>query len=276
MTAGGIASREARAAARQRLSVLTDSTSVNATTLADELAGVTGLLDRETGLRRVLTDASKPGEAKAELAGRVLGGQVGGETVDLVSGMVRSRWSASRDLVDAVEELADLADLTAAEQAGVLDRVEDELFRFGRIVVSSPELRTTLASRDAEAAQTTAKVELVRRLLGGRAEEVTVRLVVRLVERPRGRSLEGGLEDLSRLAAERRDRSVAVVTTAVPLSDAQQRRLGAALTRLYGREIRLNLDVDPSVLGGIAVRIGDEVIEGTLAGRLEEVNRRLD
>jgi F-type H+-transporting ATPase subunit delta len=158
----------------------------------------------------------------------------------------------------------------------VLDAVEDELFRFGRIVVSSPELRVTLASRDAGAAERSAKGALVGRLLGGRAQQVTERLVVRLVERPRGRSLEGGLEDLSRLAAERRNRSVAVVTTAVPLSDSQQRRLGSALARLYGREIRLNLDVDPRVLGGISVRIGDEVIEGTVAGRLDEVDRRLD
>jgi F-type H+-transporting ATPase subunit delta len=276
VTAGGIASREARAAARERLSLLADSTSGDVTALAEELAGVTALLDRETALRRVLTDPSQPGEPKAELLGRLLGEHVGGPVVDLVSGMVRSRWSASRDLVDAVEELAALADLIAAERDGVLDTVEDELFRFGRIVASSPELRTTLAGRDTDTAQRAAKVVLVRRLLDGRAQPVTQRLVARLVERPRGRSLESGMEDLSRLAAERRNRSVAVVTSAVPLSDAQQRRLGAALARLYGREIRLNLDVDPKVLGGISVRIGDEVIQGTVAGRLDAVDRRLD
>src|SRR5690606_22398693 len=108
-----------------------------------------------------------------ELVGRLLRGQVGGETVDLVSGMVRSRWSAPRDLVDAVEELADLADLVAAERAGALDRVEDELFRFGRVVASSSELRSALASRDAGESQRAAKTTLVSRLLGGRAHEVT-------------------------------------------------------------------------------------------------------
>ena len=95
------ASREALAAARERLDALTDNTSVDAAKLADELAAVTALLDREVSLRRVLTDPAQAGEAKAELAERLLGGQVGGETVDLVSGMVRSRWSRSRDLVDA-------------------------------------------------------------------------------------------------------------------------------------------------------------------------------
>ncbi|QKV92540.1 F0F1 ATP synthase subunit delta [Streptomyces sp. NA02950] len=266
------ASREALAAARERFDALTDNTSVDATKLADELAAVTALLDREVSLRRVLTDPAQPGEAKAELAGRLLGGQVGGETVDLVSGMVRSRWSRPRDLADAVEELAAAADLVAAQRAGTLDDVEDELFRFGRIVSSSPELRGALSGRNASA---TAKADLVRRLLGGRADRVTERLVVRLVTHPRGRSLEAGLDELTKLAAARRDRTVAVVTSAVPLSDQQKQRLGAALAQLYGRQVHLNLDVDPEVLGGIAVRIGDEVINGTIADRLDEAARRM-
>ncbi|MET9624437.1 MULTISPECIES: F0F1 ATP synthase subunit delta [unclassified Streptomyces] len=266
------ASREALAGARESLDALTDNTSVDAAKLAGELAAVTALLDREVSLRRVLTDPAQAGEAKAELAGRLLGGQVGGVAVDLVSGMVRSRWSQSRDLVDSVEELANTADLTAAQQAGALDDVEDELFRFGRIVSSSTELRSALTDK---AATASAKSELLRSLLGGKANPVTERLVVRLVTHPRGRSLEAGLESLSKLAAARRDRMVAVVTTAVPLSDQQKQRLGAVLAKLYGREMHLNLDVDPTVLGGIAVQVGDEVINGTIAERLDEATRRL-
>ncbi|GAA2399584.1 F0F1 ATP synthase subunit delta [Streptomyces glaucosporus] len=269
------ASREALAAARERLDALTDSTSVDAVRLADELAAVTALLDREVSLRRVLTDPAQSGEAKAELVRRLLGGQVGGETVDLVSGMVRSRWSRSRDLVDAVEQLADVADLVAAERDGSLDDVEDELFRFSRTLASSTELRAALGGKGTDEALRNAKTELLRRLLGGRVRPATERLIVRLVLQPRGRTLEAGLEALSSLAAERRNRSVAVVTTAVPLSDGQKQRLGAALAKLYGREIHLNLDVDPAVLGGVRVRIGDEVINGTIADRLEEANRRM-
>ncbi|PKV87917.1 F0F1 ATP synthase subunit delta [Streptomyces sp. TLI_146] len=266
------ASREALAAARERLDALMDNTSVDVAKLAGELAAVTALLDREVSLRRVLTDPSQPGEAKAELAGRLLGGQVGGETADLVSGMVRSRWSQSRDLVDALEELANTTDLTAAQKAGALDDVEDELFRFGRIVASSTDLRSALTNR---AATTAAKGELLGSLLGGKANAVTERLVTRLVTKPRGRSLEAGLESLSKLAAERRDRMVAVVTSAVPLTDVQKQRLGAALAKVYGRQMHLNLDVDPTVLGGISVRVGDEVIDGTIAQRLDEASRRL-
>ncbi|MEU1272885.1 F0F1 ATP synthase subunit delta [Streptomyces sp. NPDC005799] len=266
------ASREALAAARERLDALTDSTSVDAGTLADELAAVTALLDREVGLRRVLTDPAQAPEAKAQLAERLLGGQVGGPTVDLVSGMVRSRWSQSRDLVDALEELADIADLTAAQKSGSLDDVEDELFRFGRIVSSNTELRAALTDR---AATPAAKVELLHRLLGGRAAPVTERLVTRLVTAPRGRSLESGLESLSKLAAERRERLVAVVTSAVPLSDTQKQRLGAALAKLYGHTMHLNIDVDPEIVGGIRVQVGDEVINGSIADRIEDAGRRL-
>ncbi|MFF4508658.1 F0F1 ATP synthase subunit delta [Streptomyces sp. NPDC001401] len=266
------ASREALAAARERLDALTDSTSADAAKLADELAAVTALLHREVSLRRVLTDPAQAGEAKAELAQRLLGGQVGGQTVDLVSGMVRSRWSQSRDLVDALEQLADTAELTAAQKRGALDDVEDELFRFGRIVSSNTELRAALTDR---AASTAAKIELLHRLLGGRAVPSTERLVTRLVTAPRGRSLESGLESLSKLAAERRDRLVAVVTSAVPLSDSQKQRLGAALAKLYGHKMHLNIDVDPEVLGGIRVQVGDEVINGSIADRIEDAGRRL-
>ncbi|CAM5260072.1 F0F1 ATP synthase subunit delta [Streptomyces hirsutus] len=185
---------------------------------------------------------------------------------------MRSRWSQPRDLVDALEELADLADLTAAQKAGALDTVEDELFRFRRIVSSSNDLRAALTDRKATAS---AKSGLLHSLLGRKAHAATERPATRLVNAPRGRSLEAGLESLSKLAAERRHRMVAVVTSAVPLSDSQKQRLGAGLAKLYGRQMHLNLDVDPSVVGGIRVQVGDELINGSLADRLEDASRRL-
>ncbi|MEU3709654.1 F0F1 ATP synthase subunit delta [Streptomyces catenulae] len=266
------ASREALASAREQLDAQTDNASVDAATLAEELAAVTALLDREVSLRRVLTDPAQSGEARAELADRLLGTKIGGPAAALVSGMVRSRWSRSRDLADAMEELSYSADLAAAQRSGRLDDVEDELFRFGRILTSNGDLRRALTDRNASVA---AKTELVTTLLGGRANPVTARIVGRLVAQPRGRSLEAGLDALSKLAAHRRDRMVAVVTTAVPMDGAQRTRLAAALANVYGRQIHLNLDVDPEVLGGVQVRIGDEVINGSIADRLDEAARRM-
>ncbi|MFI6443051.1 F0F1 ATP synthase subunit delta [Kitasatospora sp. NPDC050543] len=267
------ASREALAAGRQNLEALTDSTSVDAARTAEELAAVTVLLDREVSLRRVLTDPSRSGQDKAQLVASLLTGQVSGETVDLVSGLVRSRWSGGRDLVDACEELAAYAEIIAAEKAGALDDVEDELFRFGRIVSGSHELRAALTEPKAGKA---AKAELITKLLGGRANPATVRLVISLVTNPRGRSLEQGLESYSKLAAARRGRVVALVTSSVPLSDSQRERLSGALGRLYGRAVHLNIDVDPEVVGGVRVQIGDEIIDGTVSSRLEGARQALE
>jgi F-type H+-transporting ATPase subunit delta len=266
------ASRDALAAARERLDALTDNTSVDAANLAGELAAVTALLDREGTLRRALTDPAQPGQAKADLARRLLAGQLGEDTLDLVGGMVRARWSQSRDLVDALEELAADADLIAAERAGGLDDVEDELFRFSRIVTGNGDLRAALTDR---VAGLDAKRGLLHTLLGGRVNPVTERLVTRLVTAPRGRSLDHGIESLSKLAAARRNRVVAEVVSAIPLTEQQKERLGAALARIYGRQVHLNLDVDPAVLGGVRVRVGDEVINGSIADRLDEAARRL-
>ncbi|WP_329136665.1 F0F1 ATP synthase subunit delta [Streptomyces sp. NBC_01476] len=266
------ASREALSAAREQLDALTDSTSVDAAGLAEELAAVTALLHGEGTLRRALSDPAKSGEAKAALVRQLFTGQVGGATLDLLSGMVRSRWSQPRDLVDAIEELANTADLIVAQRRGALDDVEDELFRFGRILSGSSELRSALAN---QVANGEAKAGLLHSLLGGRANPVTERLVTRLVTAPRGRSLESGIESLSKLAAARRSRVVAEVTSATPLSDQQKQRLADALARIYGRQVHLNLDVDPAVLGGVRVRIGDEVINGAIADRLEEASRRM-
>ncbi|MEV7022264.1 F0F1 ATP synthase subunit delta [Kitasatospora sp. NPDC093558] len=267
------ASREALAAGRQNLESLTDSTSVDAVKLAEELTAVTVLLDREVSLRRVLTDPSRSGQDKAQLVSSLLTGQVSGETVDLVAGLVRSRWSGARDLVDATEQLAAYAEVIAADKAGALDDVEDELFRFGRVVAGSHELRAALTEPKAG---TVAKAELIKKLLGGRANAGTVRLVTALVNAPRGRSLEQGLESYSKLAAARRGRVVALVTTAVPLSDAQKERLSGALGRMYGRQVHLNIDVDPEVVGGVRVQIGAEIIEGTVSSRLEGARQSLE
>ena len=266
------ATRQSNAAARERLEALTDNTSVDLVALGGDLLAVTGVLDREVGLRRTLTDPATAGQRKADLVTALFSGKIGAEALDLVSGMARSRWAVSRDLVDAIEQLASLTEIIGADKAGALDEVEDELFRFGRVVAGSPELRSALTDGVAAPA---AKGELVRRLLGGKARPQTVQLVTSLVTQPRGRSLEGGLEEHSRLAAGRRGREVALVTVATPLSDAQKERLAASLARLVGRPVHLNIDVDPSVLGGVRVQIGDEVIEGTIANRMDGARQGL-
>lgn len=240
--------------------------------LGEELFEVASLLDGSVGLRRAMTDPSREGQAKVDLVERLLGSQVTGTTVDVVSGLVRDRWSSSADLAQACEQLGVLAVLGAAEQAGTLEQVESDLFRFGRIIDSDPGLRAALSDRRAPVA---VKAELVDRLLEGKVTVHTKVLARRGLSQPRGRRIEAVVEQLGQAVAARRDRTVARVTTAVPLEEAQRERLAAALGRIYGRVVHLDVDVDPEVLGGMHIQVADEVIDASVLARMAAARRQL-
>lgn len=266
-------SRASLAEAKARLEAVTASASESeVATLAAELREVVHLLDREHALRRVLSDPALPDTQKSGLARSLLEGKLGGAATEVVDEAVRARWARVRDLPDAVEQLAVLAEVIGAQQAGRLDDLEDELFRFGRIVEGQPALRTTLTDPGIPPDR---KRGLLAELLDGKVTGASFQLIAEVVTHPRGRSLDRGLDECGRVAAERRQRLVAVVRTAVPLADEQRGRLAAALSAMYGHEVHLNIEVDPEAVGGLSVRVGDEIIDGTVAGRLDEVRRRL-
>lgn len=265
-------SRESLAAGQERLEALLSTRGTQPDVLADELFAVSNLLADSAGLRRALTDPSRTGEAKAALVQRLLGEKVGGPALDLLAGLVRGRWGAPNDLTDAVEALAVSAVLAGAERAGRLDSVEDELFRFARLVAGSTELRDAFSTRTEGVER---KGALVQRLLAAKAAPETVRLATQAAVHPRGLRTERALEAYVEAAAERRRQLVAHVVTAVPLTAAQRERLSASLRRTYGRPIRLNVDLDPDIKGGMRVQVGGELIDGTIASRLDDVKRRL-
>jgi F-type H+-transporting ATPase subunit delta len=241
-------------------------------TLAEELFAVADLFDREHGLRRTLSDATRPAAQKEQAIRVLLEGKVSAAALETAAAAVAAKWSRARDLPDALERFGVIAAVAEAEGQGRLDELDDELFRFGRIVQANPELHWTLSDQSIPADR---KRALLDELLRGRVTSATLRLIVQLAVHPRGRSLEKGLEEFGRLVAQQRQRLVAVVRSAVPLSDAQRERLTAWLRATYGRDIHLNSEVDPKVLGGFSVRIGDEIIDTTIVGRIEEVRRRL-
>jgi F-type H+-transporting ATPase subunit delta len=240
--------------------------------VSDGLYSVAALLDREPSLRRALTDPASSPNSRKELVRGLLGQQLPELPMQVLEDVVVQPWSSPIDLRDGIEHLAALAALRSAEGSGELDDVEDELFRFARLLEREPELRAALSDPGLPADR---KSSLVRDLLGGKARDTTVKLVEVSVNRRRGRSLETVLEELSSLAARRRDRYVAHVRVAVPLDDAQQQRLQGSLARIYGRAVQLQVDVDPSVVGGAQVRVGDEVLDGTVTRKLEAARRGL-
>jgi F-type H+-transporting ATPase subunit delta len=243
-----------------------------AATVGEELFAVTGLLDHEPGLRRALADPTSPARARTGLVRDLLGQRLSAATLGLVSGMAAARWSAPRDLPNATEQLAVLATAAAAEGARELDDVEDELFRFGRIDGAEPELHAALAS---PVLPDDRKRELLNALLEAKVTRAALRLITQATVHPRGRSLEANLADYARLVAEWRERLIATVRVATPLTDGQRERLTAALAAIYGHGIQLNVVQDPRVVGGMSVLIGDEFIDGTLSSRLAALRQRL-
>ncbi|GAA4886311.1 MULTISPECIES: F0F1 ATP synthase subunit delta [Saccharopolyspora] len=267
------ASREALAATELQLLQATDGAqAAEITGLADELFGVAALLGRESTLRRALADASTDPRSREDLARGLLADKLGARALPVVVEAVRSRWSGPGDLVSGLERMARTALLVQAERADRLDDVEDELFRLGRIIGGQVDLERLLSD---PAGAVEGKKAVVDQLLDGKVEPVTLSLVEQLVTRPRGRRVSEGLEELAALSAKRRERSVAHIRSAVPLTDEQQDRLSRTLQRIYARPIALHLEIDPEVVGGLLIRVGDEVIDGSVAGRLQSLRREL-
>jgi F-type H+-transporting ATPase subunit delta len=258
----------------------TQASGTDAAGVGEELFGVVAVIDAQAGLRRALSDPSTDGDRKAGLVEAVLGSHVSDATLRIVTEVVRARWSRMRDLADSIETLAVLAMLIDADAhpgrghpAGESDDVEDEMFRFGRIVEANAGLRSALGD---PALPDGNKVSLVSALVEGKARPVTLRLLTQVATRPRGRSPEDAISDYTGIASRRRARLVARVTTAVGLTDAEIARLQAALAGLYGHEVHLQIEVDADIVGGVVVHVGDEVLDGSVAGRLAEARRRVE
>ncbi|GAB7004042.1 F0F1 ATP synthase subunit delta [Nocardioides sp. AN3] len=261
-------SAEAVAALTGELVGLTGS-GEGASALADGLFSLSQALRSEPALRRFLTDVSVPTEAKQGLAREVFGGQVPDGALTLVASAVGRRWTASHDLADALEHLSEVATVRSA--GGEAERLADELFTFGQSVQATPELRDALSD---PVRSTQDKARLVDDLLAGKALPATVTLAKQALAGTY-RTVSAALAEYQKVAAAVHEEGVATVRVAKPLTDSETERLGAVLQRTYGRPIHLNQLVDPQVLGGIRVEIGDDVIDGTIASRLDDARRDL-
>lgn len=264
-----------RAASRESLAVVVDKFDAVAggldgdglTTLAEELTAVAKLLLSESVLNRHLAEPSDDSAAKVELVDRLLSGKVGTTTLDVLRTVVSQRWSTEANLVDAIEHTARLALLKRAETAGEVDEVEDQLFRFGRLLDAEPKLSALLSDYTAPV---DGRVALLDKVLGGNAggNGTAAALLAQTVGLLRGERADEAVIDLAELAVARRGEVVAHVTAAADLTDAQRTRLSGVLTRIYGHPVSVQLHVDPELLGGLSITVGDEVIDGSIASRL--------
>jgi F-type H+-transporting ATPase subunit delta len=266
----GGSSRQSLLAARTALDAAVKGVDAQAaSTLSAELFFVADVLGSNISVRRALTDTSRDAAAKGTLIKDLLASKVGAASVSLLTELSALRWSGAKDLVQVIEQLAIEAEATAANISGELDRVENEMFVVSTTISNSSELRKAFKS-DADVA----KSQLVAELLKN-ASSSTTKLVSQMVNSWRGRSIESAFADYQWALAARRNRVIALVRIAAPISQAQQDRLAAALDKQVGQPVRMNIEIDPSVLGGVSVKFADEMVDGSVSNRLAGAARAL-
>lgn len=267
------ASRTSLAGARERLTALAAQDTTDLGALSVDLFAVVELLGRELPLRRTLADTSVEAPAKSALLEALLRERVTPTTLAFLVELVSSRWSRPRDLVDAVETLAVLASFAQAGAEGSLDDVEDQVFRFARIIEREGALRDALSDPAAAAER---KRELLAGLLSDKVGPIALRVITAAAVAAAGRRTVGeALDGFARLAADLRERLSARVTMAVRPDPDQLERLAQSLSRVYGKPIGLRVEVDPELLGGLVIRVGDEILDASITRRLDVARRGL-
>lgn len=253
-------------------STLASTGAAEAQALAADLATARAALDSSSGLRRALTDPARGSDAKSALVKDLFGKVISPSALSLVEQSASLRWSSGSDLTDAIEVMTIESLAIAAESAGESDALEGEILAIVRSISASSDLRQGLNDPKYS---TSAKQELIASLFAGAISGSTVKVLEMMVASLRGRNVERTLAHYSHVILARKERSVAHVKSAVRLDGERLSRLGAALERALGRKIRVDVEVDPLVMGGISVRIGDELIDGTVVNRLMEASRSL-
>ena len=226
-------------------------------------------LRSEGALRRFATDAALPVDAKTGLVQQVFGGKLDDAAMRILSSAVSKRWTVARDLADVLEQLSVVASVrSVGDDSG---RLSDELFVFNQTVKDNPELRDALSD---PARSHSDKSALLDGLLQSKALPATVTLAKQALSGSY-RTVFAALTEYQKVAAEVHGEHVATVRSARPLTDDELGRLTAALTSQYDRSIHLNLVIEPQLLGGLRVEIGDDVIDGSISSRIDSARRKI-
>ena len=260
----GSATREALVSARDALAAVPSSDGLKA---AAQLFEAGRIIGTSAQLRAALADPASSSEDKKAVIGQLFS-SFDAPAKSLLSEIAGSRWSTQDDLLAGIEEVGIRA-IAASAPGG---SIEAELFTFGKAVASDAGLELAVGSK---LGSSESKSALVSALLGGKASAQTLAIVDHLVQQPRGRRINELIRHAASIVADEANLAVATITTAAPLSAAQLERLRVGLAKSHGRDLKLNLVIDPQVLGGIRVQIGDDVIDGSVSTRLTDLRLRL-
>lgn len=255
----GSASREALTVAKAALGGGLDSSA------GAELLAVSAQIDNSPALLSALADNSVDASAKAQLIARLFS-SASESARSVLNTAVSQAWSNAGEFIAGVEELGIRA-LSSANNA-----FADELLAAAGVVDSNHELELSLGNKLGDAAS---KVSLVERIFAGKLSAEALSVVSHLVANPRGRRVSTALRESARVAADQSGSDLATVTVAAPLTEAQQSRISSLLEKNAGRPVRVTTVVDPSLVGGVRIQIGDDVIDGTVRARLDDLRLQL-
>lgn len=263
------ASRESLASALEFLdSTLSAQAGIAVSTMTGmELFEVAQVLREHRELRGALIDAAAPTDARIKLVDDLFGVKVSPATLQVLENVVALKWSTAREMVSGLIALSHRALLRGAESEGQLGQVEDELFRLSRILDREGELTQLLSNRAAEPAR---KRKLLADVLYGKVNKFTEALALQVIDRPE----HNPIDDVAALAADAaqlQGRTIAHVVSACELNEGQQAVLAAKLGKIYSRAMSIHSEVDPSLLGGMTIRVGDELIDGSTVGMISRL-----
>ena len=265
------ASREALATSQTRLDEILggDNNVATAAQAGLDIFEVVDVLDADRELRVAFTDIAAPSEARKSLAETLFGPKISDGALRIIQEAAAAQWSTPKDFVKGLVSLGRRALLRGAE--GQLGQVEDELFRLSQILDREGELTQLLSDRTADSAR---KRGLLANVLYGKVTMFTEALVLQAISRPE----QNPIDDVAALAdsaADLQDRTIARVTAAGELNEGQQAVLAEKLGKIYGRAMSIHSEVDTSLLGGMRIRVGDEVIDGSTAGKIARLRAQM-
>jgi len=237
-------------------------------TTGEHLLAAARIIGSSSQLLSALTGHSSSDAQRAALLDRLFG-DLSTTARTLLDGIVSDRWSSGHDLLAGIEEIGIRCIAAAAGRDAALEK---ELFAFGRAVASHADLELAISSKRGS---DEGKLSLVTNLVGSSASPHAVAVIGHLVQQPRGRRVGALVRAGAEIVADAHGRGVATVTVASPLTNAQSSAVQATITARYGREHTLDEVIEPSVVGGVRVQVGDEVIDGSVSARLTELKLRL-
>lgn len=240
----------------------------NAMDLAEGLFAAAVGLSSSPPLRSQLTDSSIDIAVRRRVAERAFS-SLSTDVKGVIADTVALRWSRSEDLQMALE---DMGIRSAASTAGASSDVIGELLAVSSMIHGNPDIELGLGSKRAAPA---ARAQLVKSLVAGRVCEQTLAIVAHLVTDPRGRRIGAMLDHAAETVADQSGKGLAVVDVARPLNASQKSSIEALLVTRFGRPHYIAQRVNPDVVGGARIRVGDTIIDGSIAHRLQDLRGKL-